>query len=57
MVSIRRIVWFICYQGDVFDFLLNQSLTTISAKTYTRAKASLANFAAGLKLTPASVVA
>ncbi len=55
LVSIRRIARGICYQGGVCNFL-NQLQTNINAKTFNRAKASLANFAAAVKA-PAFAVA
>ena len=46
LVSTGRIARGVCYQGDVFGFLLNQSSTTINAKN--RIAGGLASFKAAL---------
>lgn len=55
LVSIRRFVGLICYQGGVFGFL-NQSEINISANFTKRVRGGLARFTQGL-LSPVAVVA
>jgi len=52
LVSIGRIAWIICYQGDVCDFL-NQLQTNINAKN--RIAGGLASFKKAL--TPSFAIA